>query len=121
MFIMVHRIFPYDAKRAFQDTVDILLEMGVQASFKRDVLLIVVPISRLDRIIIRFGWGSIWKMAGLSPQYYNTDSSFASEYLSMSASKCGGKEIDTLSEICKIVNEVFEEYCKVRKENGLCS
>lgn len=73
-------------------------------------LLNLETINRIPRIIfneydIQFWCGDYWRMGGLRPKYYNTDSRLASEYLEQSAYKCGGKEIVNIDDLYKILCE----------------
>ena len=54
-------------------------------------------------IRIDFRFGSIDHLAGLRPDYYETDLYDASEFLAQSTAKCGGKELSSLDDIVVIV------------------
>lgn len=57
-------------------------------------------------ILIDFYCNGIHKMGGVRPNYYNTDSCLASDFLECGATKVNGKEIKDISEIINIIGGV---------------
>ena len=54
-------------------------------------------------IRIEFRCGDIYKMGGLRPDYYNTDSQPASDFLCQGAVKVDGEELADISDILRII------------------
>jgi hypothetical protein len=48
-------------------------------------------------------------MAGIRPNYYETWSLEADEFLAQSAAKCCGKKLDSLQDIARVIQEEIKE------------
>lgn len=60
---------------------------------------------------VDFRCGDVLKLAGLRPDFYNTDSITASNFLWQSAEKVNGKKINTLDDIyLEIVQHCMDNY-----------
>ena len=57
-------------------------------------------------IMVDFYCNGIYKMGGVIPNYYNTDSYLASDFLECGATKVNGKEIKDISEIIDIIGGI---------------
>lgn len=97
MKIIIHRKTVNDLRNTFDFLVEKfkknLIEIDDESLKK---FLIVVGEYEID-----FFCGDVCKMGGVRPMFYNTDSKEASDFLRISAKKCGGIQI-------KHVNDLFE-------------
>lgn len=58
---------------------------------------------------VSFRCGDVYKMAGIRPNYYETWSLEADEFLAQSAAKCCGKKLDSLQDIARVIQEEIKE------------
>ena len=100
MDIIVYRHHKEDAIKDASNLVEKL--KAVVAPNNLIVMLSGTTIYAND-IRIDFRSGRIYNLAGLRPDYYETDLYDASEFLAQSAVKCGGKELSGLDDILTIV------------------
>lgn len=61
------------------------------------------------KIFVSFRCGDVYKMAGIRPNYYETWSLEADEFLAQSAAKCCGKKLDSLQDIARVIQEEIKE------------
>jgi hypothetical protein len=62
-----------------------------------------------NHIRVSFRCGDVYKMAGIRPNYYETWSLEADEFLAQSAAKCCGKKLDSLQDIARVIQEEIKE------------
>jgi len=99
MYIVMHRTEALDAQKVFEYLAELLpTEINSIIEINKNWFTIGVENNRID-----FRCGDITKMAGLRPDYYNTDSETVSHFLQLMADKVNGKEIKDISEIVNII------------------
>ena len=107
MHIIIHRKEIVDLEHIF-DYFTIALSRKDKAQFFKKSGRILV-----EDIAIEFRCGSnINKLAGLIPNYFNTDHAETATMLQMSADKVNGREISDISELISIINEKLGLYFK---------
>jgi len=98
MFIIIHRSKCSEIRKIFDDFVNVL-------SNKMDPNIKIRKNGPIDigNTRIDFRCGEVYKLGGLIPDYYNTDSQEASDFLKCGADKVNGKEIKDISGIIDII------------------
>lgn len=101
ILIVIHRDKYKDMLRAMNDLTNYL------SSFRNDMSVdkYRATVDICGRIGVTFRCGKAYKMAGIRPNYYQTHSREAEEFLTQSAVKCCGKRLDSLWEIANIIRE----------------
>ena len=99
MFIVVHRTDVFEIQEIFGEIVASLLSSDILSPNTK------VTRSTIDigDIRIDFRCSDMFKMAGLRPDYFNTDSEEVAHFLQLMADKVNGKEIKDISEIINMI------------------
>lgn len=104
MYIIVHRTENSEVKKVVEYLAKSLPnEINSNIEITKNWFTIGVNGTRID-----FRSGDITKMRGSRPDYYNTDSCLASDYLLYEASRVHGKEIKDISDIINLIKEVAD-------------
>lgn len=99
MNIVVYRSERSELKRVFDYLFTQLSDVYLyNARGRHNKTVIDIGDIRID-----FRCGDIYKMGGLRPDYYNTDSQPASDFLCQGAVKVDGKELADISDIRRII------------------
>lgn len=99
MLIVVYRKSAEEAQREIQYCLDKFIYDGHIDDYVRyEKHTIDIRDIRID-----FRCGNLNKMASIRPDYYNANDYLASEFLAVAAAKVGGKELNSIREVCEIV------------------
>jgi hypothetical protein len=108
MFIVIYRTKAIDVSKVFEELAEsISSEIDSNIKINKNWLSIGIENARID-----FRCGEVYKLGGLIPDYYNTDSQEASDFLKCGADKVNGKEIKDISGIIDIIKKMEEHKWK---------
>ena len=100
MDIIVYRHHKADA---IKDACNLVEKLRAVVAPNNLIVMLSGTTIYANDIRIDFRCEHIYNLAGLRPDYYETDLYDASEFLAQSAAKCGGKELSSLDDIVTIV------------------
>ena len=110
MYILIHRMRGKDAEFDYF-YLRTLFAGNLCDRYLRDMIVYRDHLRICIRdVAIEFRYGErLYNMAGLYPNYYNTDSYEAEYYLKLTcAPKVNGKYLSTLYEVCEVVKNHLE-------------
>lgn len=105
ILIIIHRDKCKDVLEAMYDLINYLPD--IRKNMYVDKHRAVIDIC--NHIRVSFRCGDVYKMAGIRPNYYETWSLEADEFLAQSAAKCCGKKLDSLQDIARVIQEEIKE------------
>ena len=105
ILIIIHRDKCKDVLEAMYDLINYLPD--IRKNMYVDKHRAVIDIC--NHIRGSFRCGDVYKMAGIRPNYYETWSLEADEFLAQSAAKCCGKKLDSLQDIARVIQEEIKE------------
>jgi len=105
ILIIIHRDKCKDVLEAMYDLINYLPD--IRKNMYVDKHRAVIDIC--NHIRVSFRCGDVYKMAGIRPNYYETRSLEADEFLAQSAAKCCGKKLDSLQDIARVIQEEIKE------------
>lgn len=101
MNIVIYRKSPPDITKLFKEIIKELNDRKIKFRGVLNGYIIVK-----QRINISFFCNDVCRMGGIRPDYYNTDTTEASEFLKQGASKVNGHEISTLKDLLDIIIKI---------------
>ena len=101
-FIIVHRMRMEDSVDDSRWVIGQLIERFGADAVKLSRHNLTVDIFGMR---IEFRSGDVFKCTGTRPDYYFTLDEYAADFLAQSAAKCGGKRLQSLEDVIKVVEE----------------
>jgi hypothetical protein len=99
MFIIIHRTECSEIRKIYEYLVETLPnEVNSVIEVNKKWITVGVENTRID-----FYCGDYSRMAGIRPDYYNTDNETVAYFLQMMADRVNGKEIKDISELINII------------------
>lgn len=105
ILIIIYRDNYEDMFRAMNELMNYLVDLKDSMSIDKHRAVIDI----CNHIRVSFRCGDVYKMAGIRPNYYETWSLEADEFLAQSAAKCCGKKLDSLQDIARVIQEEIKE------------
>lgn len=107
--VVIHRLAKKDMEIAYDAVRKIILKDLVPSYYGDHVVKFASSraIIQIGNIYFHFRCGDPYKMAGILPDYYNINSTIASDLLHQAASKVGGKELKSLSELIETIKSLL--------------
>ena len=107
MLVVVHRKAMEDADRDYKIMCDNLGDIlgDTIGDLKCNKRNRIIDLGDNCRVI--FMSGEVWRMAGMRPDIYNVDTIAASEFLAISTSCIGGKEISNINKLYEFLRDIY--------------
>ena len=105
ILIIIYRDKHEDMHEAMHNLINYLPD--IRKSISVDEHRAVIDICNHIRVLFRCG--DVYKMAGIRPNYYETWSLEADEFLAQSAAKCCGEKLDSLKDIAYVIQKEIKE------------
>lgn len=105
ILIIIYRYKHKDMFETMHDLIEYLPDIRNNMSVDEHRAVIDI----CDHIRVLFRCGDVYKMAGIRPNYYETWSLEADEFLAQSAAKCRGKKLDSLKDVAYVIKKEIKE------------